>query len=242
MPLSDSFVRKDFLPDDVKERERADALLDEMGLSDRDVKKLQAQMLSHKEAVIAKQEELTHIRQTKGRKPEWLEFLDVKARMGRVLASSEIIYNLRTVLPQLRCADGRVRDTISLFTPVTRTYEDGFHPGYTYLGWIHFGWNPEYTIDYCDEDGIPRGKRNGWRNILMHAITEKDGDGKWVLKAQGVVQNGTGKPLRILTEEQAEEAFGYPTNGEASSLYRRALYLFRNPHKIEETVTTPYSF
>lgn len=242
MPLSDSFVRKDFLPNDVLEHERAEALLDEMGLSDRDVKKLQNQMLSHEEAVCAKQEELTRMRQTKGRKPEWQEFLDAKARMGRVLDSSEVIYKLQTILPQLRCADGRVRETISLFTPVIRTYEDGFHPGYTYLGWVHRGWNPEYTLDYCDDDGVPRGKRNGWRNILRFCITEKDGDGKWVLKGQGVVQNGTGKALRILTEEQAESAFGYPTNGEAASLYRRALYYFRNPHKIDQTVSTPYSF
>lgn len=228
MALSDSYVRKDFLPADELEHARAEQLLDEMGLTDRDLGRLRNQMLSHDEAVAAKQEELTHIRQHKGRKPEWQEFLNAKARMGRVFYANDFIARLQTILPQLRCADGRVRETIALFTPLIRTYEDGFHAGWDYIGWIHSTWNPEYTIDYCDEDGVPRGRRNGWRNILLSGITRKDGTGKWTLKGQGVVQDGTGKPLKVITEEQALEAFGYPSNGDTASLYRKALWEFRN--------------
>lgn len=227
MALKDSWVTKNFTPADDLAAEREAALLEEMGLEDRDIKKLQQQMLSPDEAVCAKAEELSHIRTTRGRKPEWQEFLDVKARMGRVLPGGEIIYRLRKLLPQLRCHDGTIKGTISLFTPVVRTFEDGFHPGWEYVGWIYRDWNPEYQIDYCDEDGVPIGKRQGWRTLLLNNIIKMDGDGKIVLKERGLVQNGTGLPLRILTEQAADKIFG-PACGYSASLYRRALWNFRN--------------
>lgn len=235
MALSDSYIKTDFLPNDELEHRRAEQLLDEMGLADRDINKLRNQMLSADEAVIAKQEELTAIRQHRGRKPEWQEFLDVKARMGHVLHAHDFIAKLKMILPQLRCADGRVFGTIALFTPVLRTYDDGFHPGWSYIGWVHNLWNPEYTIDYCDEDGVPRGRRNGWRNILLNSIIATDGTGEWTLKGNGVVQDGTGKPLKIITEEKALEAFGYPTNGATASLYRMQLWEFRNGKRRNKT-------
>jgi hypothetical protein len=141
-------------------------------------------------------------------------------------------------LPQLRCADGRVRKTLSLFSPVVRTYEDGFHPGWEYLGWIQSHLNPEYTIDIVDADGVPKGKINGWRTFLLNVIIRKDGTGKWILKSNGVVADGTGLPLKIITEEQALRAFGYPTNGATASEYRRQLWEFRNGKQVNPIAWT----
>jgi hypothetical protein len=154
------------------------------------------------------------------------------------LSGHDVIRHLRTILPQLRCADGRVRKTLSLFSPVVRTYEDGFHPGWEYLGWIQSHLNPEYTIDIVDADGVPKGKINGWRTFLLNVIIRKDGTGKWILKSNGVVADGTGLPLKIITEEQALRAFGYPTNGATASEYRRQLWEFRNGKQVNPIAWT----
>jgi hypothetical protein len=235
--MSDDFV-KTITDEDVAWHNKEEALLEEMGLTRNDTDKLRKTMLSADEAVCAKQEELTRIRQHKGRKENWQEFLDTKARMGRVLSGHDVIRHLRTILPQLRCADGRVRKTLSLFSPVVRTYEDGFHPGWEYLGWIQSHLNPEYTIDIVDADGVPKGKINGWRTFLLNVIIRKDGTGKWILKSNGVVADGTGLPLKIITEEQALRAFGYPTNGATASEYRRQLWEFRNGKQVNPIAWT----
>jgi len=206
--LSDSWVKQEFKPQDELAIQRQEQLLEEMGLTDRDTKKLRQQMLSADEAVCAKKEELTRIRQTKGRKENWLAFLDIKARMGRTLEHPQLIHLLSEAFPRLRCADGRVRNTISIFYPICRTWDDGKHWGHQYLGWMHKGWNPEYEIDYVDEDGVPRGQRRGWRTTLLNAIIAKDGTGTWTMKGTEVVLDGTGLPLKMLTENRALEVFG----------------------------------
>lgn len=238
MALIDSWVKKTFTAEDDKFASAEDALLDEMGLTRNDTDKLRKTMLSADEAVAAKAEEQTRIRQHRSRKENWLAFLDTKARMGKVLPACEVIRNLRKVIRGLVCADGRVRGTISLFAPCIKTYEDGFHWGHEYLGWIQKNLNPEYEIDVVDDDGVPKGQIRGWRSLLLNLQTRTDGDGKWQLKGQGVVQNGSGLPLRILTEESALKAFGYPTNGSTASEYRRQLFEFRNGKRTNPTAWT----
>lgn len=226
--MSDDFVKKHFTADQIAVEERKSALLDEMGLTLADTEKLRKTMLSADEAVVAKSEENTRIRQHKGRKKNWQVFLDTKARMGRVLSGNDVIKHLRTILPHLRPADGRVRQTVSLFSPIVRTFEDGYHAGWEYLGWIQKNLNPEYEIDICDNDGVPRGQIRGWRTLLLSLITRKDGTGQWQLKEKGIVQDGSGLPLKIITERMALEAFGDPSNGATSSEYRRQLWEYRN--------------
>lgn len=215
-----------------------EALLEEMGLTRQDTEKLRKTMLSADEAVAAKSEELTRIRQHKGRKENWLAFLDTKARMGRVLHGHEVIRNLRTVLPQLWVTDGRVRNTLTLFNPIVKTFEDGIHPGWEYLGWVQSNLNPEYTIDIVDDDGVPKGKISGWRTFLLNVLIRKDGTGEWILKSNGVVQDGSGLPLKILTEDMALKAFGHPTNGATASEYRRQLWEFRNGKQVHAVAWT----
>jgi len=236
--MSDDFVKKDFSDEEIAWHNKQEALLEEMGLESRDVNQLQKQMMSADEAVSAKAEELTRIRQHKGRKDNWQEFLDSKARMGYVMHGGDLLYTLRNVIPGLMPYDGRVIGTIGLASPVVRTFEDGYHQGYQYLGWIYKDWNPEFTIDYCDEDGVPRGKRQGWRALLLNIIKLKDGDEtKWVLKERGVVQDGTGRALKILTEEIVDKAFPIITNSQGRDAYKRQLYRFRHglPGDVDHT-------
>jgi hypothetical protein len=226
--MSDDFVKKDFTPEDVTWHNKEEALLEEMGLTRNDTEKLRKTMLSADEAVCAKSEELTAIRQHKGRRPNWQEFVDSVARMGRVLPGNEVVRRLRTILPQLRVHDGRVRGTWSLFSPIIKTFEDGFHSGWEYIGWCYSDWNPEYQVDYCDEDGVPKGNRQGYRTLLLRNITKMDGTGRWTLKAKGIVLDGTGLPLKIITEVSALKAFGYPSGGQGRDSYLRQLYDFRH--------------
>lgn len=227
--MSDDFVKQDFSAEEVAWHNKEEALLEEMGLSRNESDRLRKQMLSHDEAIAAKQEEINTIRIKKGRKDNWQEFLDWKAKLGRVYTGADFIRLLREALPKLRAYDGRVRGTYGLVTPVVRTFEDGFHPGWEYLGWIYTDWNPEYTIDFMDDNGVLTGeKRQGWRGFLLHNLTKKDGTGEWVLKANGVVQDGTGLPLKVLTEEAVDRVFGYPSGGDGRSMYRRQLWRFRH--------------
>ena len=226
--MSDSYVSNGFTEEDVTWHNKEEALLEEMGLTRDDTDKLRKTMMSADEQVHAKSEELTRIRQHKGRRPNWQEFVDCKARMGRVLEGSEIVRRLRGILPQLRVHDGRVRGTWSLFSPIIKTFEDGFHPGWEYVGWIYSDWNPEYQIDYVDEDGVPKGNKQGYRTLVLRNITKKDGTGQWVLKANGVVLDGTGWPLKIITEESALKAFGLSSGGPGHDSYRQQLYEFRH--------------
>lgn len=230
MTLSDSWVKKEFAPQEVHAIEQQEALIEEMGISKSDAAYLRKSALSADEAVAAKKEELSTIRSHKGRKGNWLEYLDQQARMGYILPGSEVVRHLRTIIPQLRVYDGRVRGTWGFASPVIRTYEDGkFKRGWTYLGWCYETWNPEYEVDYVDEDGVPRGRRQGYRTLLLNLITKKDGTGKWQLNdSMSVCQDGTGEPLKIITEAQALSAFGHPTSGPTASNYRKQLYEWRN--------------
>lgn len=237
--LSDSWIKKYFSNEDELERRRREAVIEEMGLEDGDIKKLQGQMLSPDEAVQAKQEEMTRIRQFKGRKENWLEFVDRQARMGRVLYGREFIRLLRQAIPQLRCADAPVRGQISLFAPVLCTYENGFHWGHRYVGWCQNDFNPEYEIDLTDKDGIATRQYRGWRTTLLNLLTARDGDGSWGLNNRmQIVRNGTGLPLNIVNEDQILKIFGYPTNGIIASNYRRQLWEFRNGRKTNPIVWT----
>ena len=233
----------DELYDDVaqktRDEEHQEQLLDSMGLSLHEANYLRTQMLSAEEAVAAKSEELTAIRQHKGRRSDWEELADAKARMGRPMHHSEFIRKLRTIVPSLIVTDGRKRGTLSLFmvrsTPVKEVpdYKGSERTTFAcpvYFGWIHSGDMPEYEIDLIDGFQCAIGQKRGWRTILLRLIA------RWNKRLE---LNGEpsldiwGCPIRvsrasIITEEQAHEVFGYPSNGITASNYRRQLYDFRN--------------
>ena len=221
MALVDSYVKKQFTRGDELEEERKAALLDEMGITTRDVNKLRAMMLSAEEAVCAKSEELEHIRQHKSRKENWDEFVDVKRRMGMVLHHSEVVRKLRAIIPGLVVAPGGQRGCISLY--VTRNLPTSEITGYAgtrqrldvpiYVSWLPEGWVPEYEIDYVNDVNVAVGQKRSWRTVLLRMISRKD---------------AIGRPTSLITELQAEKEFGYPSNGATASWYRGALFEFRN--------------
>ena len=140
------------------EEERKQALLDEMGIDQTEVDKLRKMQLSSEEAVCAKKEEQVKIRQHKGRKDEWEEFIDAKRRMGKVLHHSEIIRKLRSIVPTLLVAPGGQPNRIGLY--VVRKLATRDIPNYpltanglaftdapAYIGWLELGDSPEYEID-----------------------------------------------------------------------------------------------
>ena len=225
----------------TRDEEHQEQLLDQMGLSLHEANYLRTQMLSADEAVCAKSEELIAIKQHKGRRSDWEELADAKARMGRPMHHSEFIRTLRTIIPSLIVTDGRVRGTLSLFmvrsTPVKEVpdYKGPEKTNFScpvYIGWIHSGEMPEYEIDLIDGFQCAIGQKRGWRTILLRLIA------RWNKKLE---LNGEpaldiwGSPIRlsrasIITEEQAHAAFGEPTNGITASNYRQQLFAFRNAH------------
>lgn len=243
--------------EDGLEKERQDALLAEMGIDATESDKLRGMMLSANEAVAAKSEELMNARQAKGRKKDWEEFVDAKRRMGRVMHHSEFIRKLRVLIPSLIVGPGRVRGQLGLYKSVSMPVKDvpdykGSEKWYfslpVYIGWIAEGYMPEYEIDTVNDAKIAIGQKRGWRTILLRLIT------RWHYEMEVTTSPGVrevtpkcdiwGRPIKadrasIITEEQALEAFGCPTNGLTASTYRHQLYNFRNA--VPEPIPDPKS-
>lgn len=226
--LSDSWIKKDLSPTQEqigREEEMKRAFLEEAGLEDVSAEKLRKSMLSADEAIIAKQEQLEEVRIRKSRKADWDEYVDAKRRWGRALHHSDLIRQLSILIPNLYVTDGFMKHKdgsvdLSLYI-WDRTAE--FEPdprkakivgGTVYLGYLHQNWNPEYEIDFVNDVGVAIRKLRGWRTTLLSLICRRDAK--------------TFLPKSLITEDQAYETFGYPTNGETASNFRRGLWKFRN--------------
>jgi len=241
MQLENELYDKDLRDYDIEQEE---ALLTEMGLTRHETEKLRNTMLSADEAVAAKSEELTTTLQHKGMKKNWEEFVDSKARMGQVMHHSEFIRRLRTIVPNLLVVEGRVRGKISLMytrnTPRAEMplYEgkiqdgNGYFTQVIYIGWISQGTMPEYEIDIVDEFNRAISQKRGWRTVLLRMIQrwnmKLDRNGEPELDLFGQQQRVS--RASIITEEQALEAFGQPSNGPTSYPYREQIHAFRNAH------------
>src|SRR5579859_6032242 len=157
------FVKRDLTALEEKigrEKEQQDAFMEESGLEGADVNYLRKQFLSAEEAAEAKAEELEDIRVRKSRKTDWDEYVDAPRRWGRAMHHSDLIYNLRRLIPNLYVIDGMVRNTLGLYV-WDRNKKFQADPraavkvgGTVYLGWIHYGWNPEYEIDLVNDIGV----------------------------------------------------------------------------------------
>lgn len=240
MALRDSWIKKDFDASFSLEEERRGALLEAMGLEDRDVQKLQKMMLSHGEAIEAKKEELDRIRAHKGRRTDWEEFIDFERRMGRPLQPSEFIRGLRKAIPRLVVAPGGQRNKLSLY--VLRNVPVEEVPDYrgkhkrielpVYVGWFDMYLLPEYEIDIPNEAGVAVKQIRGWRTILLRLHCRKylcptcqQGERP---NTKGCGLRGCGRPTPLVGEDTLNEVFGPPSNGATASYYRKQLYEFRN--------------
>lgn len=246
MGLQDSYVKKGFTPADEHEEQRKADLLEEMGITQYDVDKLKKMMLSADEAVCAKTEELNDIRQKKGRKEEWEEFIDAKRRMGRVLHHSDIIRRLRSIVPNLLVCRGGQRDRIGLYVlrntavtaiqgyPLWNRKMDFVDCPY-YISFLELGESPEYEIDIVNDVQVAIGQKRGWRSLLVRLIARRASHCKACeqFDPKGFKPhphpNLKGRPTSIISERQALAAFGPPTSGmQTASNYRRQLHEFRN--------------
>jgi hypothetical protein len=246
MALQDSYVKKGFEPGDELEEQRKADLLEEMGISQHEVDKLKKMMLSADEAVCAKQEELVDIRQKKGRKEEWEEFVDAKRRMGRVLHHSEIIRRLRGIIPGLLVDRAAQVNRLSLYvvknTPVAEIKDYplenkgmAFVDVPYFISFLELGESPEYEIDLTNDVQVAIAQKRGYRTLLLRLIMRRATHCKACehFDPKGFVAHPhpslKGRPTSIITEEQALKAFGLPTNGmQTASNYRRQLHQFRN--------------
>lgn len=211
------YVKKDLSPLEEKlgrEQEQKRAFLEEAGIEDWDAQKLRSSMLSAEEAQIAKKEQLDDIRIRKSRKTDWDEYIDAPRRWGRALHHSEIISKLKKLISELCVCDGTIRNTLSLYIWDRNQPFENKIGGAVYLGWIHFGYNPEYEVDLINDVGVAVGQKRGWRTMLIRMICRRDAQ--------------TFMPKSLFTEDAAYAEFGAPSNGETASNYRMHLYKFRN--------------
>jgi hypothetical protein len=239
MALADSYVKFEFAPEMDLEEQRKAALLEEMGINQNDTDKLRKMMLSADEAVCARHEEQVKIRQHKGRKDQWEEFIDAKRRMGRVLHHSEIIERLRQIVPSLIVAPGAQQNRVGLY--VIRNMAVSEIPNYPltanglaytdvpiYIGWLELGESPEYEIDLVNDVDVAIGQKRGWRTLLLRLIARRAAHCKQCELNPKFHSGQKGRSTSLVSEQQAEKVFGYPSNGPTASNYRRQLWEFRN--------------
>jgi hypothetical protein len=216
MPNRD-FVKTEYTPEEQKinrEQEMKDAFMEESGLEGASVEYLRKQMLSSEEAVAAKKEQVDDVRARKSRKPDWDEYVDARRRWGRALHHSDLIKHLRNLIPGLYVIDGTIRNTISLYIWDHTAEFEAKTGGTVYLGWCHFGWNPEYEIDLVNDVGVAVSQLRGWRTSLVRMICRRDAR--------------TFLPKSLFSEDAALAEFGSPTNGLTASKYREHMWKWRN--------------
>lgn len=210
------FVKTEYSPEQQKlnlEEERKQAFLEESGLEGVDADYLRRQLLSAEEATAAKTEQIEDVRIRKSRKTDWDEYIDAPRRWGRALHHSDILGSLHRLIPNLYVIDGVQKNTLGLYV------WDRFAPfqnktgGTVFLAWMHKNWSPEYEVDLVNDVGIAIGQKRGWRTVLVRLICRRDVNFY---------------PRSIITEQQAFNEFGYPTQGDTASNYRKHLWKFRN--------------
>lgn len=142
----------------------------------------------------------------RGEHPE--ELVDSVAREGRRMHHSEVLSHLRKMVPSLFVTDGRIAGDLAFFRTFGQPQPHLDGRTFQYLFYMPTGWMPEYSIHEFDHRDIPvKELQRGWRTILLRLIR-------------------TG----LITEAQCDKAFGRPS-GEASTRWRRTLFVYRNGHE-----------
>jgi hypothetical protein len=120
--------------------------------------------------------------------------------------SSEVISKIFKLIPHdLFITDGRIGTDLALYQVYGKAQPDLNGRSFRYLFYIPQGRLPEFSQYEFDHRDVPiKEKRRGWRTILLRLIK-------------------TG----LVTEQEVEEEFG-PALGEASTVWRRTLWQYRN--------------
>lgn len=149
------------------------------------------------------------------KKQRWEHQDDYKneaARYGRQMTGIEFLTKLKTLVPELYWQNGRIEGDLAVYLtyPFPQPHLD--NRDFEYLWYVPRGLMPEFSIYQFDttRDILQCEKQRGWRTPLLRCI--KAG---------------------MITEEQADNVFGKPTDGEGSVVYRRKLWEHRNQKKAD---------
>ncbi len=130
------------------------------------------------------------------------EYKDTKARVGKIMHSSELINRLRGM--GIQCWYRQHPHADKLILMVQRKLVGPLEVA----GWVQAGWTTEFEILRFDQRGLVINSRyRGWRTVLLQLI----------LKG-------------VLTEQATQDEFGLPV-GPASRRYLRTLFDYRNYFK-----------
>lgn len=121
-----------------------------------------------------------------------------EARWGRPMHHTDFISKLRTIVPGLVVMEAP-------YTPNAFSLYLVKGEQVQYLGWMQQEYAPEFEVIITNERNLPVAQKRAWRTVLLRLI--KAG---------------------IITEQEAQEVFGQPTDGEQAKFYREELWLFRN--------------
>lgn len=134
------------------------------------------------------------------------DYMNDDARKGRPMDHTEFLKRLSWIAKDLYITDGRIEGDLSIFRIYGQPQPHLGGRNFEYLLYIPTTYiMPEASFIEFDERAIPiKERKRGWRTPLLRFIKS-----------------------RIITEEQANWAFGEPTPG-ADIVWKRELYKFRN--------------
>lgn len=149
------------------------------------------------------------------KKQRWEHQEDYKnssARQGKTMTGVEFLQKLKTLIPDLYWQSGRIEGDLAVYIiyPFPQSHLD--NRDFEYMWYVPSGKMPEFSTYEFDKarDVLVREEERGWRTPLLRCI--KRG---------------------LITEEQADATFGKPSDGEASVVYRRQLWEYRNKRKAD---------
>lgn len=172
------------------------------GRADRCIECEQTPWLSVEENTAMLREKNYNSEALKKQRPPWLDSMKCDiGRIGRVMDSTDFLNKLKSLIPDLVWRQGAFEEDLSVFL-----MDRNEQLGYRYLWFVPKGILPEFSIHEIDERDVPiKEKRRGWRTPLLRCILSN-----------------------MITETQANQVFGRPTDGLASEVYRKRLYDHRN--------------
>ncbi len=142
------------------------------------------------------------------------DYRNAEAREGRRMAHNDFIRIIKLMCPDLYIIPGGIRGDWAMYKtypcrqPRLATPERPEGLDFEYLGYCPSGILPEYSIiEFDDRDVAVKESRRGWRTILLRLI--KAG---------------------MVTPERVNEIFP-EADGEASTVWKRQLYVLRNGHE-----------
>lgn len=138
------------------------------------------------------------------------DFKEASSKGGRPLECSVFLTKLLHVHPQLYVTQGGVTINgvvvdLALYATSPTAKPEWEGRDFRYMGYVTLGVLPEYSeYEFNERDILQKCTQIGWRSVLLRFI-----------------ENG------ILTEEQCNKEFGYPSGGE-NSLWYKKLHNYRN--------------